>query len=488
MPSERGVQARRPLAEAPVSIVYSDNQANESSASMNGGDPESKVIQDFKAAKNGLMIVVDKLQTGFDEPKLHTLFLDKEIQDVNAIQTISRVNRTCKYKEECHIVDLSWRNVNVENIREAFKKYCGITVSDFNPEREEQLVKMLFGQLCKSEPFRRWFQQYRRQKDDTAFTLRMEDDIRRWIQTQFERTANAPEIPETDSEFMQLVNEAKELRKTVGEYGASIKSLEGVLDIEPKYTDADFLRFWEVYCRIYRAVLQGSGGGGDETLHPGVDTEDEIPGITIADEVEIETDDDEEDEDDDGDKTEPCAKDRCKKDILAIIQAWNEREQLSQEEVRKWMAEVGKMFAWLLGQDRFMAVIRDDTFLPDTKLTEYSKVLKVYKFLLSRRDDLDKANLFKQMLDDNGGQFLDTFMRSLPDYDDGQLEFDFGQESSSQGTDDTEMTMPAHRFRPMGGEERKVPTYNDLYATDLDHREAAEPTSSSIHTGGTFAP
>ena len=72
---------------------------------MNGGMKEEDVIQDFKLAKNGLIIVVDKLQTGFDEPKLHTLFLDKEIKEINAIQTISRVNRTTKYKDECHIID-----------------------------------------------------------------------------------------------------------------------------------------------------------------------------------------------------------------------------------------------------------------------------------------------------------------------------------------------------------------------------------------------
>lgn len=79
---------------------------------MNDGVEEDRVIDNFKTAKNGIIIVVDKLQTGFDEPKLHTLFLDKEIRSINAIQTISRVNRTAKYKEECHIVDFSFENVN----------------------------------------------------------------------------------------------------------------------------------------------------------------------------------------------------------------------------------------------------------------------------------------------------------------------------------------------------------------------------------------
>ena len=107
-------------ADAPVAIVYSDNQKYEKCSSMNGGVAEDKVIDNFKTAKNGLIIVVDKLQTGFDEPKLHTLFLDKEIRDINAIQTISRVNRKAKYKEECHIIDFSFGNVNEKNIRDAF--------------------------------------------------------------------------------------------------------------------------------------------------------------------------------------------------------------------------------------------------------------------------------------------------------------------------------------------------------------------------------
>jgi type I restriction enzyme R subunit len=53
------------------------------------------------------MIVVAKLQTGYDEKKLHTLFLDKEVRDIGAIQAISRVNRIAKYKNDCKIVDFS---------------------------------------------------------------------------------------------------------------------------------------------------------------------------------------------------------------------------------------------------------------------------------------------------------------------------------------------------------------------------------------------
>jgi type I restriction enzyme R subunit len=92
-------------ADAPIHVVYSSNQDEQSATGLNGGLTEEKVLESFALSKNGLMIVVAKLQTGFDEKKLHTLFLDKEIKGISAIQTISRVNRTTKYKNDCKIVD-----------------------------------------------------------------------------------------------------------------------------------------------------------------------------------------------------------------------------------------------------------------------------------------------------------------------------------------------------------------------------------------------
>ncbi|HWR29800.1 MAG TPA: DEAD/DEAH box helicase family protein, partial [Negativicutes bacterium] len=78
-------------AEAPIHIVYSSNQDEQSASGLNGGLSEERVMESFAQKKNGLMIVVAKLQTGFDEKRLHTLFLDKEVRGINAIQTISRV-------------------------------------------------------------------------------------------------------------------------------------------------------------------------------------------------------------------------------------------------------------------------------------------------------------------------------------------------------------------------------------------------------------
>lgn len=393
-------------AASPISIVYSDNQENESSASLNDGKNESKVVQDFRQAKNGLMIVVDKLQTGFDEPKLHTLFLDKEIKDINAIQTISRVNRTCKGKEECHIVDMSWRNVNVKNIKEACKKYEGIVISDFNPELARLEVETNYLILTRSEPYRRWFAQYRKQNNDAQFVLRMEDDIRQWIYVEFERTRDSKDIIPIDDSFMQIVNQAKNLYQDVSKYGNAITALENVLDIDKKYTEGIFLHFWEVYCRIYRDVMRMfRTGGGDGGITPDVIVDD-IPGIIISEEVP------EEDEDDKEHTKALNASDEhgVVRSLQEIIEEWNAIEELSKEIVQQWVAEIEKLFEYLRNNEMFIAVINDDNFPPNKKLEEYNKEIIKYQFRLSLKRDFQKVESFKKMLQDNGAQLLDVFI------------------------------------------------------------------------------
>jgi type I restriction enzyme, R subunit len=79
--------------------------------------------------------------TAFDEKRLHTLFLDKEIRGIAAIQAISRVDRTAKYKNDCKIVDFSYNNVNVQNIKDAFEHFSDVVVSDFDPFSDQSLFR-----------------------------------------------------------------------------------------------------------------------------------------------------------------------------------------------------------------------------------------------------------------------------------------------------------------------------------------------------------
>lgn len=80
----------------------------------------SQLPEVFHGEEFNMLIVAEKYQTGFDEPLLHTMFVDKQLSGVKAVQTLSRVNRTTKGKTDTFILDF----VNdATEILEAFSKY-----------------------------------------------------------------------------------------------------------------------------------------------------------------------------------------------------------------------------------------------------------------------------------------------------------------------------------------------------------------------------
>ena len=72
-----------------------------------------------------MLIVAEKYQTGFDEPLLHTMFVDKKLSGVKAVQTLSRLNRTARGKQDTFVLDF----VNsAEDIKKSFEPYYEETV------------------------------------------------------------------------------------------------------------------------------------------------------------------------------------------------------------------------------------------------------------------------------------------------------------------------------------------------------------------------
>lgn len=79
----------------------------------------------FHTDEYGMLIVAEKYQTGFDEPLLHTMFVDKKLSGVKAVQTLSRLNRTMRGKNDTFVLDF----VNsADDIRKAFEPYYEETV------------------------------------------------------------------------------------------------------------------------------------------------------------------------------------------------------------------------------------------------------------------------------------------------------------------------------------------------------------------------
>jgi len=88
--------------------------------SMNDGIRESELPSKFDTYEYRVLLVAEKYQTGFDQPYLHTMYVDKRLAGIQAVQTLSRLNRTCRGKEDTFVLD--FRNKRDE-ILNAFKPY-----------------------------------------------------------------------------------------------------------------------------------------------------------------------------------------------------------------------------------------------------------------------------------------------------------------------------------------------------------------------------
>jgi type I restriction enzyme R subunit len=88
--------------------------------------PESQTAERFAGPEYGLLIVAEKFQTGFDQPLLQTMYVDKTLVGLAAVQTLSRLNRIHPLKERTFVLD--FRN-ETDTIVEAFEQFHGVTVA-----------------------------------------------------------------------------------------------------------------------------------------------------------------------------------------------------------------------------------------------------------------------------------------------------------------------------------------------------------------------
>ena len=104
-------------------VTYTEEKINKT---KDGETIREKALPEaFHSDDYGMLIVAEKYQTGFDEPLLHTMFVDKKLSGVKAVQTLSRLNRTARGKQDTFVLDF----VNsAEEIKAAFEPYYEETV------------------------------------------------------------------------------------------------------------------------------------------------------------------------------------------------------------------------------------------------------------------------------------------------------------------------------------------------------------------------
>jgi type I restriction enzyme, R subunit len=105
--------------------VIDEHEASYTESQMNRF-PESETAERFGGDDYQVLIVAEKFQTGFDQPLLHTMYVDKVLTGLAAVQTLSRLNRFHPDKKDTFVLD--FRN-ETEDIVAAFEPYYGRTVA-----------------------------------------------------------------------------------------------------------------------------------------------------------------------------------------------------------------------------------------------------------------------------------------------------------------------------------------------------------------------
>ncbi|PVA05265.1 type I restriction endonuclease subunit R [Thalassorhabdomicrobium marinisediminis] len=116
------------------------------------GFSETELPRQFDGGTYNVLVVAEKYQTGFDQPKLVAMYIDRRLSGLQTVQTLARLNRIYPSKERTFILD--FRNT-VEEIQEAFKPYYNVTqledISDPNQVYNLEARLKAFGVLEQAE-------------------------------------------------------------------------------------------------------------------------------------------------------------------------------------------------------------------------------------------------------------------------------------------------------------------------------------------------
>lgn len=110
--------------------------------SLINGFPSADIEARMKQDPYRILVVADKFQTGYDEPLLHTMYVDKGLSDIKAVQTLSRLNRSHPKKKDTFVLDFA---NDPEDIKVAFQRYYKMTSlsQETDPNKLNDLLQEL---------------------------------------------------------------------------------------------------------------------------------------------------------------------------------------------------------------------------------------------------------------------------------------------------------------------------------------------------------
>ncbi|MGA1826313.1 MAG: UvrB domain 3-containing protein, partial [bacterium] len=128
---EKGYEKEIKILVAFSGPIVDDNYPDGVTEPQLTGYGEKELPKVFNQNEYRILIVADKYQTGFDQPMLHTMYVDKKLSGVRAVQTLSRLNRTAPGKDDTFILDFVNDRKTIMN---SFQPYYEITTVTDEPE------------------------------------------------------------------------------------------------------------------------------------------------------------------------------------------------------------------------------------------------------------------------------------------------------------------------------------------------------------------
>jgi len=201
---------------------------------INGfGIKDNGIAVEFKQPNQRFLVVADKFQTGFDQPLLHTMFVDRKLGGVQCIQTLSRLNRCHPDKQDTLIIDFVNKH---EDIKAAFEDYYDATwlQGNYNPSNIYEY---------KNDIERRKL--FTQSDVDKVVTLLLCGDEQQivGIPSILGQLVNeyVKPLPEEEQELIR-----KEVNRYIRQYGLLAQLM--------KFLDPDLERFY-MFCKLYYKYL-----------------------------------------------------------------------------------------------------------------------------------------------------------------------------------------------------------------------------------------
>jgi type I restriction enzyme R subunit len=186
---EKGLQNRiKCLVGFSGEIEYNGEKVSESYLNKENGFDGTDIPTGFKNPQYRVLIVCNKFQTGFDEPLLHSMFIDKSLQGVQCVQTLSRLNRRTRGKKDTFVLDF----VNkVETIQESFQNFYQTTI--LSEETDPNLVYDILDRvrnysLFTPQEINDWVTIFfQKKRDDSQLQPILSTVMRRWEELEKEK-------------------------------------------------------------------------------------------------------------------------------------------------------------------------------------------------------------------------------------------------------------------------------------------------------------